>query len=479
MKKNLFKVVAMLMSLTFAMSVNVMAADNSASGGVQYVDFTTEYTLGDVDANEQINATDALLALKHASRLSILEGNLFNAADVDRNDVVDSKDALYILQYAAKLRVRFAFNTAENFEALKDCVISNSTLDSDGIYNYEDSYAEDGMTSTVTIKYDESTNIYSFKFDTKYEYDQISNFISLGVELGTENSVIKAIYNETTNEQKRRIDLECSIENGKVHFGEDFSKVVKKNKFANELLYNATDNDKIQFTNDNQAYINALLHLALVSMDSYFQEYFKISLNDLGFSLYSYSDDDLLEIFMPIENIDSVIVESLDELAEFIKKNGIRDDEWICLYGADDYFNNGTVRDNYCGCESYVIYDEEIDAVYFDGYAYFTNNTVVYISMIPDSSRETYIYASVMKPDTNYDYQVVAEYHTIINSRDLKYHAEYDYEVISEVDSSNRSSFTKLIDTSVFEIIRQSDKTISKIYNYSGFKLKNLGYINY
>lgn len=69
--------------------------------------YDKKYTLGDVDDNGVIDATDALLTLQHAAKLSTLQGRDFLAADVDKNQVVDGTDALMILQRAAKLIDKF------------------------------------------------------------------------------------------------------------------------------------------------------------------------------------------------------------------------------------------------------------------------------------------------------------------------------------------------------------------------------------
>ena len=60
------------------------------------------YTLGDVDGESGINASDALMALRHSVQEISLEGNQFLAADVDTNGQVNASDALQILRYSVK-----------------------------------------------------------------------------------------------------------------------------------------------------------------------------------------------------------------------------------------------------------------------------------------------------------------------------------------------------------------------------------------
>lgn len=59
-------------------------------------------TLGDINANTRINATDALLALQHSVELITLTEKQFDAADVDASGTVNATDALYILQYSVE-----------------------------------------------------------------------------------------------------------------------------------------------------------------------------------------------------------------------------------------------------------------------------------------------------------------------------------------------------------------------------------------
>lgn len=65
------------------------------------------YTLGDINGDDDINASDALLALQHSVKLTTLVDADFDAANVDGSDAVDATDALYILQYSVKLIDKF------------------------------------------------------------------------------------------------------------------------------------------------------------------------------------------------------------------------------------------------------------------------------------------------------------------------------------------------------------------------------------
>lgn len=60
----------------------------------------TEYALGDVNADENINSSDALLILQHSVGQITLTGDRFTRADVTKDKIVNSSDALKILQYS-------------------------------------------------------------------------------------------------------------------------------------------------------------------------------------------------------------------------------------------------------------------------------------------------------------------------------------------------------------------------------------------
>jgi len=64
-------------------------------------------TLGDVNNDNSINATDALAVLKHAAKIEILTGDALEAADVIDIGTINAEDALQILKKAAKLIEEF------------------------------------------------------------------------------------------------------------------------------------------------------------------------------------------------------------------------------------------------------------------------------------------------------------------------------------------------------------------------------------
>lgn len=67
------------------------------------VKVNAEGRYGDVNASEKIDAADALLVLKHAAKISLLEDGQLIYADVSGDTNADAVDALLILKYAAKI----------------------------------------------------------------------------------------------------------------------------------------------------------------------------------------------------------------------------------------------------------------------------------------------------------------------------------------------------------------------------------------
>lgn len=63
---------------------------------------TDNYILGDINGDDIINNSDALLVLKHSSKLITLTDRQWALADVNGDAVVDSTDANLILQVASK-----------------------------------------------------------------------------------------------------------------------------------------------------------------------------------------------------------------------------------------------------------------------------------------------------------------------------------------------------------------------------------------
>ena len=67
----------------------------------------SDITIGDVNADGNINSTDALMTLQHTVGKIVLSGKSLASADTNNDDEVNSTDALIILQYTVGKRTEF------------------------------------------------------------------------------------------------------------------------------------------------------------------------------------------------------------------------------------------------------------------------------------------------------------------------------------------------------------------------------------
>ena len=86
MKKVILTSLALLMTLLISTS--------AFAAGMKY---------GDINNSELVDANDALLVLKHAAKISVIEDEYLVVADVTGDGNIDAKDALDILKFAAKI----------------------------------------------------------------------------------------------------------------------------------------------------------------------------------------------------------------------------------------------------------------------------------------------------------------------------------------------------------------------------------------
>ena len=74
-----------------------------ASCVITVTEATEKGVLGDVNEDEIINAVDALMILKHAAKLELLDAEAMERADITKDENINASDALEILKIAAKL----------------------------------------------------------------------------------------------------------------------------------------------------------------------------------------------------------------------------------------------------------------------------------------------------------------------------------------------------------------------------------------
>ena len=73
-------------------------------GYVDDVEYLRSYTLGDVDNNGIVDSNDALMIMRYAMQLQMLDATQLLAADVNGDGVVDSNDALMLMRMTMGLR---------------------------------------------------------------------------------------------------------------------------------------------------------------------------------------------------------------------------------------------------------------------------------------------------------------------------------------------------------------------------------------
>ena len=91
---------------TYNVYVSTNSADLTKVASLEY-GTEPEYTLGDIDENDEIDIRDALVALRASAKIVTLTERQIKAADVNRDNEVDVRDALLLLRYSAKLITSF------------------------------------------------------------------------------------------------------------------------------------------------------------------------------------------------------------------------------------------------------------------------------------------------------------------------------------------------------------------------------------
>ena len=91
---------------TYNVYVSTNNADLTQVASLEY-GTEPEYTLGDIDENDEIDIRDALVALRASAKIVTLTERQIKAADVNRDNEVDVRDALLLLRYSAKLITSF------------------------------------------------------------------------------------------------------------------------------------------------------------------------------------------------------------------------------------------------------------------------------------------------------------------------------------------------------------------------------------
>ena len=81
----------------------VKLGDYAGNVSVVHAEAGSDFLKGDCDLNGVVESADALLAMRAALGLAVLEGDAFAAGDIDGNGAVSGADALQILRYVLRL----------------------------------------------------------------------------------------------------------------------------------------------------------------------------------------------------------------------------------------------------------------------------------------------------------------------------------------------------------------------------------------
>lgn len=141
------------------------------------------FDYGDINADGDINAADALLALQYSVQLRELTDEEFKRADVNISQTTDASDALLILQYSVGLITKF---DAEKQNQAKEGLYGMTYRYEDGKYIQEREAIEmEGPRTTLSI-------------DRMYAPSMHVNVDRAGVSIGVADTWKKAGYTVTT-----------------------------------------------------------------------------------------------------------------------------------------------------------------------------------------------------------------------------------------------------------------------------------------
>jgi len=405
---------------------------------VATADEAVVYELGDVDGSKVIDPTDALIILKNAAQLTTLSQEQLAAADVDKSGVVNAQDALYVLQYAAKVIVRFVFTPEENFQILKDYIVENGVVDENGIYVISRDYvAENDSEDNVEIdsfSYDAENDLLVYKYDVDYTVENDRYTYSQIIELGESESTIRLIYDEDSTEMLMSVDVSEKINNSQLKITKIFNLGLNKDKYIINLKdLDITDKDIEKFEKNNMKYINAMMHSAVLSMEDYLKSTLVMNLKDLGFSSYTYTDEQFDKVFAPLYGIDFEILESFQVVKSIIYQYGVREDEEIIFSTGTTGGYSASGVDSF-NSDTYLIYNETEDVIYFSGMVYtYPSNHAISVLIQPFIDGCSYCNAVLYEPGLeSYEHVYNVDFYT--HSNKFKYGTTYDYEYIEPVN---------------------------------------------
>lgn len=241
--------------------------------------------IGDANGSGAVDATDALMVLKHVVKLTSISNDLFTAADVNGDGSIAANDALDILKYNVKIIPYFRAQVTSPSVALElitNHVKTNGEVNEDGTrYIYDWYYDDSDPTITYNwipeVDYTPSTGELSFHL--AYIYDNPSEGTSY-----LDN--VKMVLNGKTGNAQYYVGISNAddemVMEGLVSTSFDIGTVTKDSSFH----YQADTPQDLVIDEDWQALADEGILFALQEWDLFLQSKFNMTLQDLGFSAY-------------------------------------------------------------------------------------------------------------------------------------------------------------------------------------------------
>ncbi len=175
-----------------------------------------DYLCGDINADEAINAKDALEVLKAAvGKVTFTEKEGY-AADVNNDGEFNAKDALMILQFSVGKRTEFpgqlqlgAYETESALYSKKSEELYDTTYQSMIDRIRENGYAQTSITGTYNGMFCRDSSIQILAHITEGDYDQARALLNYIVEFHKKNNLnyaVHIIYEGGNYSAKQQID---------------------------------------------------------------------------------------------------------------------------------------------------------------------------------------------------------------------------------------------------------------------------------
>lgn len=244
--------------------------------------------LGDVTADGNINANDALDVLKYAAKLKSLDEAALKRADVTADTSINASDALNILKYAARIIPDFSQESInatpiptptppaevenQNVKKIKDFIIENGDTDSEGTKYVSYEYIDEPIYTSIYYSEKEDYLI----FDLTYMYPSESGelgFISTSMLYGLNESEFSYYVAYEYGDIQQYYEALCTVATNSVAPDTKFN-------FKEYSSAGCTDEEKSQIHSLASDYATTALYL----WDDVLKSELNTGLSDIGFT---------------------------------------------------------------------------------------------------------------------------------------------------------------------------------------------------